>query len=54
MSTSAVKVGLHLELAIYNGHFDDISKVKVYFHQFLVYHDHAPMLHYENKTDKCT
>jgi hypothetical protein len=34
MSTSVVKVGLHLEPAIYNGHFDDISKAKVYVYQF--------------------
>jgi hypothetical protein len=34
MSTSAVKVGLHKEPAIYNGHFDDTSEAKVYVHQF--------------------
>ena len=30
MRTSALKVGLHKEPALYNGHFDDISKAKVY------------------------
>jgi hypothetical protein len=53
MSISVVKVGLHKEPAIYNGHFDDISKAKDSVHQFWVHHDDAVMFHYENKTRKC-
>ena len=34
MSISAVKVGLHREPAIYNEHFDDISKAQAYVRQF--------------------